>query len=58
MADLAAARMESNGVPGRIHVSESFRALTLDAFEFEDGGTVELKGIGTARSHFLLREKQ
>jgi adenylate cyclase len=52
-----AARMESNGKPGRIHVSESFRALTLDHFEFEDGGTVQLKGIGTARSYFLLREK-
>ncbi|MBX9777676.1 MAG: adenylate/guanylate cyclase domain-containing protein [Xanthobacteraceae bacterium] len=53
-----AARMESNGEPGKIHVSESFRSLTLDRFEFEDGGTVELKGIGTARSYFLLREKQ
>jgi adenylate cyclase len=53
-----AARMESNGEPGRIHVSESFRALTLDRFEFEDGGTAELKGIGTVRSYFLLREKQ
>jgi adenylate cyclase len=53
-----AARMESNGKPGRIHVSESFRALTLDHFEFEDGGTVQLKGIGSARGYFLLREKQ
>ena len=31
-----AARMESNGEPGKIHVSEDFRALTLDRFEFED----------------------
>jgi adenylate cyclase len=53
-----AARMESNGEPGKIHVSESFRALTLDRFEFEDGGTADLKGIGTVRSYFLLREKQ
>jgi adenylate cyclase len=53
-----AARMESNGKPGRIHVSESFRALTLDYFEFEDGGTVQLKGIGAAQGYFLLREKQ
>ena len=52
-----AARMELNGEPGKIHVSESFRALTLDRFEFEDGGTAELKGIGTVRSYFLLREK-
>jgi adenylate cyclase len=53
-----AARMESNGEPGKIHVSEDFRSLTLDRFEFADGGTAELKGIGTVRSYFLLREKQ
>ena len=53
-----AARMESNGEPGRIHVSEDFRSLTLGRFEFADGGTAELKGIGTVRSYFLVREKQ
>jgi len=53
-----AARMESNGEPGKIHVSEDFRALTLDRFEFVDGGTANLKGIGTVRSYFLLREKK
>jgi adenylate cyclase len=52
-----ASRMESNGVPGKIHVSEDFRALTLDRFEFADGGTAELKGIGSVRSYFLVREK-
>jgi adenylate cyclase len=53
-----AARMESNGAPGRIHVSESFRALTLDRFEFEQGGTPNLKGIGVVQGYFLLREKR
>lgn len=53
-----AARMESNGEPGKIHVSEAFRALTLDRFDFEERpGTTELKGIGAVRSYFLLREK-
>lgn len=52
-----AARMESSGEPGRIHVSEDFRALTLDRFEFSDGGSADLKGIGTVRSYFLVREK-
>ena len=53
-----AARMESNGRPGQIHVSESFHALTIDHFEFEERvGTTELKGIGAVRSYFLLREK-
>jgi len=53
-----AARMESSGKPGYIHVSESFHALTADHFEFEErDGTVELKGIGAVKSFFLLREK-
>ena len=52
-----AARMELSGEPGRIHVSEDFRALTLDHFEFADRGTTELKGIGVVRGYFLLREK-
>jgi class 3 adenylate cyclase len=49
--------MESNGEPGHIHVSESFRALTLEWFEFADRGSTELKGIGAVRSYYLLREK-
>ena len=52
-----AARMESSGAPGRIHVSEAFRALTLDRFEFSESGTAALKGIGTVSSYFLLKEK-
>ncbi len=52
-----AARMESSGEPGKIHVSESFRALTLDHFEFVERGITELKGIGAVRGYFLLREK-
>ena len=53
-----AARMESNGKPGLIHVSESFHAITRNHFEFEERvGTTELKGIGAVRSYFLLREK-
>lgn len=52
-----AARMESNGEPGKVHVSEDFRTLTLDRFEFADGGTAHLKGIGAVHSYFLLREK-
>lgn len=53
-----ASRMESSGQPGQIHVSESFRALTLEHFEFVERGAVELKGIGVVRSYFLVREKE
>jgi hypothetical protein len=35
--------MESHGVPDRIQVSEAFRELTRDAFDFEERGTTDLK---------------
>jgi class 3 adenylate cyclase len=46
--------MQSQGVPGRIQVSEEFRQAVGDAFEFEDHGNVEFKGLGERRTHFLL----
>ena len=49
-----ASRMQSQGVPGRIQVSEEFRAVVGDAFEFEDRGTVDFKGLGERRAYFLL----
>jgi adenylate cyclase len=45
-----AARMESAGEPGRVHVSEAFRALAGDAFDYEERGATALKGIGEART--------
>ena len=40
--------------PGRIHVSEAFRQLAGDAFDFEELGATEIKGIGATRTFFLL----
>ena len=48
-----AARMESHGAAGRIHVSEAFRELARDAFAFEERGTMPIKGIGEVRTYFL-----
>ena len=48
-----ASRMESHGQAGRIQVSEAFRALTGDAFAFEERGAMEIKGIGETRTYFL-----
>jgi hypothetical protein len=42
--------MESHGVPDRIQ-------LTKDAFDFEERGTTDLKGIGAARTFFLTGER-
>jgi adenylate cyclase len=49
-----ASRMQSQGVPGRIQVSEEFRAAVGDAFEFEDHGNVDFKGLGERRAYFLV----
>jgi adenylate cyclase len=49
-----ASRMESHGEPARIQVSEAFRDLAADAFVFEERGTTDLKGIGAARTYFLI----
>jgi len=50
-----ASRMETYGEPGRIQVSEAFRDLAAEAFAFEERGVTELKGIGAARTYFLVR---
>jgi adenylate cyclase len=52
-----ASRMESHGIAGRIHVSDAFRRAAGDAFEFEERGETEVRGLGRVRTHFLLRER-
>jgi adenylate cyclase len=53
-----AARMESHGEPGRIQVSAAFRALTEEAFVFEERGMTEIRGVGSARTFFLVGCRQ
>ena len=48
----AAARMESSGVPGRIHIAESTRALLRDSEPVEER-TVEVKGFGSLKTYLL-----
>jgi class 3 adenylate cyclase len=48
----AAARMESTGVPGRIHVAASTRDLPDDGFPF-DQRSVEVKGLGQMTTYLL-----
>jgi len=52
-----ASRMESYGVPGRIHVSEAFRDAVGAALAFEERGTDDYKGIGRLRTYFLIAER-
>lgn len=51
-----AARLETAGVPGRIHVSEKTRALTDGIFRYEPRGAVELRGLGTMSTYLVVDE--
>ena len=53
-----ASRYESTSTPSKIHVSDSVRVRLADDFAFEDGGEVDLKGKGVARSWFLVGQKE
>ena len=48
-----ASRMESTGVPMRIHVSEATWEQTKDAFTYGEGVEVSVKGKGEMRTYFL-----
>lgn len=55
-----ASRMESNGLPLKIHVSQQTKAI-LDLFEtfhLELRGEVEMKGKGVQTTYWLLGEKE
>ena len=49
-----ASRMESQGLPDRIQVSDFYRQLTKHAFIFEERGTADFKGVGTMQTFFLI----
>ena len=48
-----ASRMESNGLPGRIQVTELTRQHLGEPFLLEERGAIELKGKGLMRTWFL-----
>jgi class 3 adenylate cyclase len=50
-----ASRMESSGLPGRIQVTESVAMRLRDRYDFEERGSIEVKGKATQRTYFLLR---
>jgi adenylate cyclase len=48
-----ASRMESHGLPGRIHVSEAFVRAARDKWHFEARGLIDVKGQGPMNTYFL-----
>ncbi|MEL6177954.1 MAG: adenylate/guanylate cyclase domain-containing protein, partial [Myxococcota bacterium] len=51
-----AARMESHSLPGKIQITADTRALLEDKFTVEERGSIEVKGKGTMKTHWLLEE--
>jgi class 3 adenylate cyclase len=49
-----ASRMESNGVPGRIQVTDRVKNALSDRFEFELRGSLKFKGCGEMTTWFLV----
>jgi class 3 adenylate cyclase len=49
--------MESQGMPGRVHVTESTFERLKDAFAFEPRGTMEIKGKGPLATYFLVQRR-
>jgi class 3 adenylate cyclase len=52
-----ASRMESHGIPGRIHVSEATYELLKDNFLFEERGVTSIKGKGEMQTYWLKGKK-
>jgi adenylate cyclase len=53
-----ASRMESQGQPGAVQVSEPTYRLLKEKYEFEQRGEIEVKGKGRMTTYFLKGRKQ
>lgn len=49
-----ASRLESHGVPGRIHVSAAYKDIAEPYFTFMPRGEIEMKSLGTQTTYFLV----
>ena len=50
-----ASRLQTQGLPNTVHVSETVFERLKDRFEFGERGEIDLRGCGQARTYFLLR---
>ena len=48
-----ASRMESHGVPGRLHVSDDVRAALGEGFDLEQRGVIDIKNRGAMTTWFV-----
>ncbi len=49
-----ASRMQSSGIPARVHVAQSTRDLLRDDYVFEAREAVEVKGLGRMQTYLLV----
>ncbi len=52
-----ASRMESHGVPGRIHVTTATQALLAGVFELEAREPIEIKGKGKMQTYLIVGKR-
>jgi class 3 adenylate cyclase len=48
-----ASRMESTGMPGKVHVSADTAALLEGKYRLESRGTIEVKSLGPVETFFV-----
>jgi class 3 adenylate cyclase len=53
-----ASRMESQGTPGRIQITEPTHELLSGEFEYEPRGTVSVKGKGEMETWYLVGRRE
>jgi adenylate cyclase len=52
-----ASRLESHGLPGRIHVSPQISEILAARYELEPRGLINLRGIGKIKTWFIVGRK-
>jgi adenylate cyclase len=50
-----AKRMETYGLPDRVHISAATRIALGNAFRFEPRGSIDVKGKGPMETYFVFR---
>jgi class 3 adenylate cyclase len=53
-----ASRMESQGLPGQVQITQATYELLKDEFVCEPRGKVEVKGVGEVETWFLVGERE
>ena len=53
-----ASRMESHGIPGKVHISQETYRLVRHEFHCDPRGEIEIKGMGTMQTWIVVKSMQ